>query len=169
RPAPARRIRSPETLAGSTGTRSRRTRERGVRPSARGRGRSPRPISANAGPSLASSSSKSPSGSEVDEQRDANQDECDRHDPAGDQGDLDERPRSMLALVGDLLQACRLRPRMTGEPSDLGLDDLPGLELVSRPIVLAHVVALSAAPASRADRNWPARSSAAAPSSRIAW
>src|SRR6185369_5181276 len=40
----------PETLAGSAGTRSRRTRERGVRPSARGRGRSPRPISANAGP-----------------------------------------------------------------------------------------------------------------------
>jgi len=37
----------------------------------------------------------------------------------------------VLAICGDLFQACRLRPRMTEEASDFGLDDLAGLEFVS--------------------------------------
>jgi hypothetical protein len=40
----------------------------------------------------------------------------------------------VLAICGDLFQACCLRPRMTDEASDFGLDDLAGLEFVSRPI-----------------------------------
>src|SRR6266852_4358106 len=74
------------------------------------------------------------SGLEIDEQRDADQDEYERNDPAGDERDLDERRRSVLAICGDLFQACCLRPRMTDEASDFGLDDLAGLEFVSRPI-----------------------------------
>src|SRR5258708_6967495 len=74
------------------------------------------------------------SGFEIDEQRDANQGEDERNDPAGDERDLDERRRSVLALCGDLFQACCLRPRMTDEASDFGLDDLAGLEFVWPPI-----------------------------------
>jgi hypothetical protein len=74
------------------------------------------------------------SGFEIDEQRDPNQDEYERNDPAGDERDLDERRRSVLAICGDLFQACCLRSRMADEASDFGLDDLAGLEFVSRPI-----------------------------------
>ena len=81
--------------------------------------------------------------------------------------DLDERRRSVLAIRGDLFQACCLRPRMTDEASDFGLNDPAGLEFVMRPIVLAHAAALNAAPASCAERNCPALSSAATASSRI--
>src|SRR2546421_6560876 len=113
------------------------------------------------------SKSRSSSGFEIDEQRDANQDEHEWNEPAGDQRDLDERRRSVLAIFSNLFQACCLGPRMTDKASDFGLDDLAGLELVSRPIVLAHAAALTAAPASCAERNCPALSSAATASSRI--
>src|SRR5882724_972800 len=113
------------------------------------------------------SKSRSSSGLEIEEQRGANQDEYEWNEPAGDQRDLDERRRSVLADCGDLFQACCLRARMTDEASDLVLDDLAGLELVSRPIVLAHAAALTAALASCAERNCPALSSAATASSRI--
>ncbi len=116
------------------------------------------------------------SGFEIHEQRDANQDEYERNDPAGDERDLDERRRSVLAICGDLFQACCLRPRMTDEASDFGLDDLAGLEFVSRPVDVvlgvghaAYAAALNAASARCADRNCPALSSAAAASSRIGW
>src|SRR5690348_4748315 len=71
------------------------------------------------------------SGFEIDEQRDANQDEYERNDPAADERDLDERRRSVLAVCGDLFQARSLPPRMTDEASDFGLDDLAGLEFLS--------------------------------------
>jgi len=71
---------------------------------------------------------------EIDEQRDANQDEYERNDPAGDERDLDERRRSVLAICGHLFQACCLRLRMTDEAPDFGLNDVAGLEFVSRPI-----------------------------------
>src|SRR6476659_4697031 len=86
------------------------------------------------------------SGFEIDEQRDENQDEYEWNDPAGDERDLDERRRSVLAICGDLLQACCLRPRMTDEASDFGFDDLADLEFVLRPIdvlLVAIVVALA--------------------------
>src|SRR6266566_141746 len=79
------------------------------------------------------SKSRSSSGLQIDEQRDANQDEYEWNEPAGDQRDLDERRRSVLSGCGDLFQACCLRARMTDEASDLVLDDLAGLELVARP------------------------------------
>src|SRR5215218_6064481 len=80
------------------------------------------------------STSRVLSGFEIDEQRDANQGEYERNDPARDERDLDERRRSVLAICGDLFQACCLRPRMTDEASDFGLNDLAGLEFVSRPV-----------------------------------
>jgi hypothetical protein len=86
------------------------------------------------------------SGFEVDEQSDANQDDHERDDPAGDERDLEERRRSVLAVFGDLFQACRLRPRMAHEASDFGLDDLAGLEFVPGPsnvLLGAIVVALA--------------------------
>src|SRR4029079_5751891 len=116
------------------------------------------------------------SGFEVDEQRDANQDERDRNDPASDERDLDERRRSGLPICGDLFEACCLRPRMADQVSDFGLDALSWLEFVSRHgdvllgatvFALAHAAALNAAPASCPDRNCPALSRAAAASSRI--
>jgi hypothetical protein len=39
------------------------------------------------------------SGFQIDDQRDANQDEYERNDPAGDEHDLDERRRSVLAIA----------------------------------------------------------------------
>jgi hypothetical protein len=57
-----------------------------------------------------------------------------RNDPAGDERDLDERRRAVLASCGDPFQTCCLPPRMTDEASDFGLDDLAGLEFVLRPI-----------------------------------
>ena len=39
----------------------------------------------------------------------------------------------MLAIRGDLFQACCLRMRMTNEALELGLDQLAGLEFVWRP------------------------------------
>src|SRR5438309_376415 len=76
------------------------------------------------------SKSRASSGLQIDERRDANQDEYEWNEPAGDQRDLDERRGSVLAVCGDLFQVCSLRARMRDEASDLILDDLAGLELV---------------------------------------
>src|SRR5437870_13617970 len=79
------------------------------------------------------SKSRSSSGLQIDEQRDANQDEYEWNEPAGDQRDLDERRRSVLAVCGDRFQACCLRARMMYEASDLALDDLAGPKFAPPP------------------------------------
>lgn len=69
----------------------------------------------------------------MDEQHDPNDNGDERNDSSGDEHELNERRRTLLAIRGDLFQACCFRPRMMNEPAKLGLDQLAGLEFLWRP------------------------------------
>ena len=58
------------------------------------------------------------SGFEVDEQRDPNQHDHERDNPAGDERDLDERCGSLLAVCGDLMTM----PGLPKEPAAARID-----------------------------------------------